>query len=115
MAGTSTTNELGVCAVCCYAYGQDCLLGITDLGKGQFTYLLAVPTEDLAIIASDYSAGKQELACARSYYTIIKDLLYKQRAMFRDGETEWRATEQRSEEWYAAGRKALAERQAARR
>jgi hypothetical protein len=92
MAGTSTTTDLALACVVLYLYGgTDALLGLDDLGKNCFRYLLDIPELDLQEILTAFNSGNQPLADARAYCGIHKQVTYKQRQLFRSGEQTYRS------------------------
>lgn len=92
MAGVSTTQDLALACLACYLYGgTDVLLGLDDLGRNQYSYLLDVPQNDLDLIAVDFNSGNQPLADACEYCRIHKQLTYRQRELFRSKEPTWRS------------------------
>jgi hypothetical protein len=89
----ASTQDIAVAALCCYLYGAslDALLGLDDLGRGVFRYILDVPELDFQEILKEFSAGTLVLGDARAYCNLHKAITFRQREMYRNGEMTYRS------------------------
>jgi len=116
MAGTSETARYDLAIVATYVYGHDALLKIEDDGSNRTQrFTLDVPELDLVELERELDSPQGlALASAKAFLATTTFVSKIIRGMRTQGESVWEKPVECSPEFWAAGRKAYAEKQAQR-
>jgi hypothetical protein len=109
----STETDSAFVTVLAYLYGNDVVQAVTKIGGRTFNYGVAVPSEDLKILRSEYDNDQCPIASAKALILAYYHLLSLHKLARQNG-GQWDRSAEHSPAWWEQSRKNLAAKQRGR-